>query len=79
MVDQEVSVPETTQPTSTANTESQLGGLYLNSNINIPNSSISVCSNLFVRENLKMLLNKKLNDKIYTTFKATLIWIVLVK
>ena len=28
-------------------------------------------SNLFVQENFKMLLNKKLNDKICTTFKAT--------
>ena len=49
----------------------KLGALYLNSHINIPNSNISVCSsNLLVHENLKMLLNEKLNDKIYTTFIA---------
>ena len=43
-VDQELSVPETTQTATTANNESLLGALYLNSDINVPNSNISVCS-----------------------------------
>ena len=65
-------MPETVQPATTANNKSLLGALYLNSNINIPNSNIPVCSSdSFVQDNLQMLLNKKLNDKIYTTFKAT--------
>ena len=70
IVDQEVSVPETTQPATTANNKSQLGASYLNSPINIPNSNISVCSSdSFVQENLNMLLNEKLNDKIDITLK----------
>ena len=43
-VDQEASMPETAQPATTVNNESQLGASYLNSNISIPNSKISVCS-----------------------------------
>ena len=71
-IDQEVSMPKTAQPATTTNNESQLGALYLNSHINIPNSNISVCSSdPLVHENLKMLLNEKLNDKMYTAFRAT--------
>ena len=72
-VDQEVSVPETAQPATTTNNKNQLGASYLISYIQqvITNSNISVCSSdSFVQENLKTLLNKKLNDKIYTIFKA---------
>ena len=58
-VDQEVSVPETAQLTTTANNESQLSALHLNSNINIPNSNISVCSsNSLAQKTLKHCLMK---------------------
>ena len=67
-------MPETTQPATTTNNKSQLGAFYLNSHIQqvIPNSNISMhSSDSFAQENLKTLLNEKLNDKIFTTFKAT--------
>ena len=78
-VDQEVSVREATQPATTANNKSQLGALYIDSNVNIPNSNISVCSSdSFTHEYLKMLLNRNLNDKIYTMFKSVRVQIVKV-
>ena len=45
-VDQEVSMPETTQPARNAKNKSQLGVSYLNSHFQqvIPNSNIYVCS-----------------------------------
>ena len=72
-VDQEVSVPETIQPATTTNNESQLGASYLNSHIQQGiNSNISVCiADSSAQEILKMLLNEKLKDEIYTIFKAT--------
>ena len=63
-VDQEVSLLETIQPTTTVNNESQLGASYLNSNISIPNSNVFVCSSdSFLQEDLRMLLSKKLMIK----------------
>ena len=74
MVEQELSVPETVLPVTTANNESQLGASYLINHIHqvIPNNNVFMCSsNSFVQENLKTLLNERLNDKIYSTFKET--------
>ena len=69
---QEVSVPETAQPATTTNNKSQLGASYLNSHNDIPNINIFVySSDSFAQEILKTLLNEKLNDKIYTTFRAS--------
>ena len=72
LVQQELSVPETILPVTSANNESQLGGSYLHNHLNqaISSNNVSVCSSdSFAQENLKTLLNKRLNDKIYNTFK----------
>ena len=74
MVEQELSVPETILPVTTANNKSQLGTSYLNNHVHqvIPSNNISVCSSdSFAQENLTTLLNERLNNKIYSTFKET--------
>ena len=74
MVEQELSVPETVLPETTANNESQLDASYLNNYVHqvIPNNNVSMCSSdSFAQENLKTLLNERLNDQIYCTFKET--------
>ena len=73
MVEQELSVPETILQVHPATNESQLGASYLNNHIHqvIPNTNVSVCSSdSYAQENLKTLLNEKLNDKIYSIFKG---------
>ena len=55
--------------------ESQLDASYLNNCIHliIQNTNVSVySSDSYAQENLKSLLNEKLNDKIYSTFKELL-------
>ena len=72
MVEQELSVPETILPVHPATNASQLGASYLNNCIHwvIPNTNVFMCSSdLYAQENLKTLLNEKLNDKVYSTFK----------
>ena len=72
MVEQELSVPETILPVHSATNESQLVAPYLNDCTHqvIPNTNVSMCSSdSYAQENLKSLLNEKLNDKIYNTFK----------
>ena len=74
MIEQELSVPETILPVTIANNESQLGALYINNGIHqvIPNNNVSLCSSdSWAQENLKTLLNEKLNDKISIIFKET--------
>ena len=73
-VEQKLSIPETILPVTTTNNESQLGALYLNNHVHqvIPDTNVSVCSSdSYSQENLKILLNEKLNDKIYSIFKDT--------
>ena len=79
MEEQELSVPKTVLPAATMNNTSQLGGSYLNSCVNqvIPNNNISLCSSdSFAQENLKTLLNERLNDQIYNTFKENLVTLI---
>ena len=67
-------VPKTAPPVTTANNESQLGASYQNNHIHqvIPNNNVPVCSSdSFAQENLKTLLNERLSNKIYNTFKET--------
>ena len=75
IVEQELSVPETILPVHPATNESQLGTSYLNNGVHhiIQNTDVSVCSSdLYAQEILKSLLNEKINDKIYSTFKEML-------
>ena len=70
----ELSVPETILPVQSATNESQLGASYLNNHIHqiVQNSSISMCSSdSYAHKNLICLLDEKLNDEIYNTFKET--------
>ena len=72
MVEQEFSAPETVLTVHPATNESQLVASYLNNHVHqvIPNTNDSMCnSDSYAQENLKSLLNEKLNDKIYSTFK----------
>ena len=72
MAGKELSGPETILPVHSANNESQSGASYLNNCIHqvIPNTNVSMCSlDSYAQENLKSLLNEKINDKIYSTFK----------
>ena len=74
MVEQELSVPETVLPVTTANNESQLGASYLNNCFHqvVPNNNVSMCSlDSFAQENLKTLLNERLSDEIYSTYRET--------
>ena len=75
MVEQALPVSETILPVTTAINESQLGASYLNNHVHqvIPNTNLSVCSSdSYAQENLKTLLNEKLSNKIYSTFKETI-------
>ena len=66
MVEQGSSVLETILPVHPATNESHLGASYLNNCLHqgIPNTNVSVCSSdLYAQENLKTLLNEKLNEK----------------
>ena len=62
----ELSLPETVLPVQPTTNESQLGVSYLNNHIHqvVQNKNVSVCSsNSYAQENLKSLLDEKLNDK----------------
>ena len=74
MVEQELSVPETILSVHPATNESQLGASYLNIHVHqvVQNTNVSMCSShSYMQESLKSLLNEKLNDTIYSTFKET--------
>ena len=73
-IEHDLSVPETVLLTQLTTNESQLGASYLNNNIHhvVRNTSISMCSsNSHAQQNLKSLLDEKLNDKMYNTFEET--------
>ena len=70
MVEQELSVPETFLPGTTANNESHLGALHLNNCVcqGISDTNVSLCHlDSYAQENLKNLLNEKLNEKLAVT------------
>ena len=75
MEEWQLSVPETAMPVTRASNQSQLGASYLNNWAQqvTSYSNIFMCSsNSFAQENLKSLLIKRLNDKIYNTCKNNL-------
>ena len=73
-MEDELSVPETILPVLPSTNESQLGASYLYNGIHqaVQNTNVSVhSSDSYAQENPKSFLNKKLNDKIYSSFKET--------
>ena len=68
-----LSIPETVMAVHPSTNQSQLGA-YLNNCVHqvTQNTNVSICSSdSYTQENLKSLLNEKLNDNIYSTFKET--------
>ena len=74
----EFSVPGTVLAAKPTTNESQLGASYLTNHIHqvVQNTNVSMCSsNSYAQENLKnlkSLLDEKLNNKVYNTFKKCL-------